>query len=112
MAISAGEVTLDGLAVTHLAAHAMGAAGIAFVPQTENVFATLSVHENLELGHWHGPSLAVPATQAPAGVNADDWNCHGRPPTAASASDKDTVIPLAASSWRPPAYHAAYLLRS
>ncbi len=50
VAISAGEVTLDGLAVTHLAAHAMGAAGIAFVPQTENVFATLSVHENLELG--------------------------------------------------------------
>jgi branched-chain amino acid transport system ATP-binding protein len=35
--------------ITRVAAHKLGALGLGFVPQTENVFTNLSVAENLEL---------------------------------------------------------------
>ena len=47
--VSAGTVLLDGRNITQTAAHRMVFEGLAFVPQTENVFAPLSVAENLEL---------------------------------------------------------------
>jgi branched-chain amino acid transport system ATP-binding protein len=47
--ISAGRVRLLGADITRLPAHRMLAQGLAFVPQTENVFANLTVAENLEL---------------------------------------------------------------
>jgi branched-chain amino acid transport system ATP-binding protein len=46
----AGRVRLDGRDVTALPAHAVVTAGIGFVPQTGNVFTTLTVHENLRVG--------------------------------------------------------------
>jgi branched-chain amino acid transport system ATP-binding protein len=49
VAKSAGTVRLDGADITALPAHLMVRQGLAFVPQTENVFAGLSVAENLEL---------------------------------------------------------------
>lgn len=45
-----GQVRLDGRDVTTLPAHEVVSAGIGFVPQTGNVFTTLSVHENLTVG--------------------------------------------------------------
>jgi branched-chain amino acid transport system ATP-binding protein len=50
IAREAGHVRLDGRDVTALAAHEVVAAGIGFVPQTGNVFTTLTVHENLTVG--------------------------------------------------------------
>lgn len=47
--ISAGRVTLAGADITHAPAHTMVGRGLAFVPQTENVFANLSIAENLDL---------------------------------------------------------------
>ncbi len=47
---SQGTVTLDGRDVTGLPAHEMVQAGAAFVPQTNNVFPSLSIRENLEMG--------------------------------------------------------------
>src|SRR5262245_54942002 len=47
IACEAGHVRLDGRDVTALPAHAVVAAGIGFVPQTGNIFTTLTVHENL-----------------------------------------------------------------
>jgi branched-chain amino acid transport system ATP-binding protein len=47
--ISAGCVRLHGQDITQLPAHRMVFAGLAFVPQTENVFANLTIAENLEL---------------------------------------------------------------
>ena len=47
--ISGGAVTFDSRDVTRLPAHCMIRAGLAFTPQTENVFASLSVGDNLEL---------------------------------------------------------------
>jgi branched-chain amino acid transport system ATP-binding protein len=47
--ISGGVVQLDGRAITTLPAHRMIHEGLAFVPQTENIFAELTVLENIEL---------------------------------------------------------------
>ena len=47
--ISGGAVTFDGRDVTRLPAHCMIRLGLAFAPQTENVFASLSVDDNLQL---------------------------------------------------------------
>jgi ABC-type branched-subunit amino acid transport system ATPase component len=45
-----GRVSLAGRNVTALPAHEAVSAGIGFVPQTANVFTTLTVHENLKVG--------------------------------------------------------------
>jgi branched-chain amino acid transport system ATP-binding protein len=47
--IWSGRVTLAGRDITGLPAHRMVHEGLGFVPQTENVFANLSVLENLQL---------------------------------------------------------------
>ncbi|MEL0062652.1 MAG: ATP-binding cassette domain-containing protein, partial [Candidatus Puniceispirillum sp.] len=41
---------LDGVDITWLAPHERVACGMAFVPQTHNVFTSMSVEENLEMG--------------------------------------------------------------
>ena len=47
--ISAGRVRLGDKDITRVPAHDMVHQGLAFVPQTENVFANLTIAENLEL---------------------------------------------------------------
>ena len=50
IATEGGRVRLDGRDVTGLPAHQAVSAGIGYVPQTGNVFTTLTVHENLRVG--------------------------------------------------------------
>ena len=50
IACEGGRVRLDGRDVTGLPAHEAVASGIGFVPQTGNVFTSLTVHENLTVG--------------------------------------------------------------
>ena len=50
IAITEGEVTLLGESIVGTPAHRLAAAGVGFVPQTGNVFATLTIHENLVMG--------------------------------------------------------------
>lgn len=47
--ISGGAVRLAGAEITRVPAHRMVQAGLAFVPQTENVFPLLSVQDNLRV---------------------------------------------------------------
>jgi branched-chain amino acid transport system ATP-binding protein len=47
--ISAGQVLLDGRDVTAVPAHLKIRQGLAFVPQTENIFPLLTVAENLRV---------------------------------------------------------------
>jgi branched-chain amino acid transport system ATP-binding protein len=49
VAIWSGQVRLAGRDITRVPAHRMVHEGLGFVPQTENVFANLSVLENLQL---------------------------------------------------------------
>ena len=46
---TAGQVLLDGIDITTTPAHQMVRRGLAFVPQTENVFPLLTVEENLRV---------------------------------------------------------------
>ncbi|MEZ5823686.1 MAG: ABC transporter ATP-binding protein [Geminicoccaceae bacterium] len=48
--LEAGEVTLDGETITGEPPHGMVRRGLAFVPQRDNVFVTLSVRDNLRMG--------------------------------------------------------------
>ena len=45
-----GTVTLDGRDITHMAPQERVPIGMAFVPQNRNVFVSLTVEENLEMG--------------------------------------------------------------
>ena len=47
--IHSGTIALNGADITGRAAHQLVRAGLAFVPQTENIFTTLSIDENLRL---------------------------------------------------------------
>ncbi|MBV2360961.1 ABC transporter ATP-binding protein [Thalassococcus sp. CAU 1522] len=48
--LRAGHVRLDGEDITALTPQARVAKGMAFVPQTNNIFTSLTVQENLEMG--------------------------------------------------------------
>ncbi len=45
-----GDVRLDGESITHLSPQDRVAKGMGFVPQTSNIFTTMTVEENLEMG--------------------------------------------------------------
>ena len=48
--LRSGAVVLDGEDITSLAPQARARKGMGFVPQTDNVFRSMSVEENLEMG--------------------------------------------------------------
>jgi branched-chain amino acid transport system ATP-binding protein/neutral amino acid transport system ATP-binding protein len=48
--LKSGSITLDGVQIGGLSARARAKAGIAFVPQEANIFPTMTVRENLEMG--------------------------------------------------------------
>ena len=48
--IHTGTVTIDGEDITNLSPQNRVAKGMAFVPQNQNIFTSLSVEENLEMG--------------------------------------------------------------
>ncbi|WP_117192080.1 ABC transporter ATP-binding protein [Rhizobium terrae] len=48
--ISAGSVAIKGTDVTNLLTHKLATASISYVPQTANVFTSLTIDENLRLG--------------------------------------------------------------
>jgi branched-chain amino acid transport system ATP-binding protein len=55
VAVREGEVLLQGEDITGLKANRLVAKGVGFVPQTNNVFPTLTIRENLEMGLFQKP---------------------------------------------------------
>lgn len=53
--IHTGKVTLRGRDVTNARADVLVSEGIGFVPQTENVFPSLTIEENLQMGCFQAP---------------------------------------------------------
>ncbi|MCU1352546.1 MAG: transporter family protein [Acidimicrobiales bacterium] len=53
--VRSGRVTLDGADITGRPAHELVARGVGYVPQVKNVFATLTVEENLRMGIFLEP---------------------------------------------------------
>jgi len=54
-----GEIRLDGRPLAGLPARARARAGMAFVPQEANVFPSMTVRENLEMGGFVSPRDAA-----------------------------------------------------
>ena len=52
LSISEGSIQLENQEITHLPTEQIVRAGIAFVPQTRNIFPSLTVEENLEMGAY------------------------------------------------------------
>ncbi|MFD4420741.1 ABC transporter ATP-binding protein [Agromyces sp. NPDC058484] len=50
-----GQIRLNGEEITNLAADKLVAKGVGFVPQTNNVFPSLTIQENLEMGMYQNP---------------------------------------------------------
>ncbi len=50
LGLRGGQVTMNGKDITSLSPQARVREGMAFVPQTKNVFTSMSVEENLEMG--------------------------------------------------------------
>lgn len=53
--ISSGSVTLRDEDITNLRADRLVQRGVGFVPQTNNVFPSLTIRENLEMGAYQSP---------------------------------------------------------
>ncbi|KQZ69949.1 ABC transporter ATP-binding protein [Nocardioides sp. Root151] len=53
--VSTGKVVLNGDDITNQRADKLVTAGIGFVPQTNNVFPSLTIQENLEMGSFQRP---------------------------------------------------------
>lgn len=53
--VRSGSVRLDGEDITSLPAHELVARGVGYVPQTQNVFASLTIEENLRMGIYLQP---------------------------------------------------------
>ena len=54
-----GSVRLGGRDITNLSAREISRLGLAYVPQEMNVFPTMSVRENLEIGGYTDPGRAA-----------------------------------------------------
>ena len=50
--VSAGRFYINGIEKTNLSTHKIVLEGIGYVPQVENVFPSLTIEENLEIGSW------------------------------------------------------------
>ena len=53
--VRTGSVTLEGRDITNMRADQLVTAGIGFVPQSNNVFPSLTIEENLEMGCYQAP---------------------------------------------------------
>lgn len=54
--VRSGSVHLAGEEITNLKANQLVSKGVGFVPQTNNVFPSLTIEENLQMGTYQSPS--------------------------------------------------------
>jgi ABC-type branched-subunit amino acid transport system ATPase component len=51
-----GSITLNGESIVGLKANKLVTKGVSFIPQTNNVFPSLTIEENLQMGLYQNPS--------------------------------------------------------
>ncbi len=66
--VRSGELVLHGSSIRGLSAHELVEHGVGYVPQTQNVFPSLTIEENLEMGAFLRPELVKSRFDVVAGL--------------------------------------------
>jgi ABC-type branched-subunit amino acid transport system ATPase component len=66
--IRSGTVSLEGEDITGLRANKLVQRGVGMVPQNNNVFPSLTIEENLQMGLYQRPSAYKDSSQAACGL--------------------------------------------
>jgi len=66
-----GSIMLNGDDITGLAANKLVAKGVGFVPQNNNVFPSLSIEENLQMGLYQKPKMYEERLEFVTGIFAE-----------------------------------------
>lgn len=69
--VRSGTITVDGSSIVGLKADKLVAKGVAFVPQTNNVFPSLSIEENLQMGLYQNPKIYSERLEFVTGIFAE-----------------------------------------
>jgi branched-chain amino acid transport system ATP-binding protein len=69
--VRSGEITVDGSSIIGLKADKLVTKGVAFVPQTNNVFPSLSIEENLQMGLYQNPKIYRERLEFVTGIFAE-----------------------------------------
>ncbi|GAA2002869.1 branched-chain amino acid transport system ATP-binding protein [Microbacterium ulmi] len=66
-----GDITVNGESIVGLKADKLVRRGVAFVPQTNNVFPSLSIEENLQMGLFQNPKIYAERLDFVTGIFAE-----------------------------------------
>ncbi|WP_411721194.1 ABC transporter ATP-binding protein [Mycetocola sp.] len=69
--VRGGEIRLNGEDITGLKADKLVARGVGFVPQTNNVFPSLTIEENLQMGLFQNPKIYSERLEFVTGIFAE-----------------------------------------
>jgi ABC-type branched-subunit amino acid transport system ATPase component len=69
--VRAGTIRLEGEEITNLKANKLVARGVGFVPQTNNVFPSLTIEENLQMGLFQKPRVYAERLEFVTGIFAE-----------------------------------------
>src|SRR5690606_6212202 len=69
--VRSGAVRLNGEDITGLRANKLVAKGVGFVPQTNNVFPSLTIAENLQMGAYQRPKIVAERIEFVASIFPD-----------------------------------------
>lgn len=69
--VRGGNILLNGDDITGLAANKLVAKGVGFVPQNNNVFPSLTIEENLQMGLYQNPKIYAERLDFVTGIFAE-----------------------------------------
>jgi len=69
--VRSGDITVNGESIVGLKADKLVRRGVAFVPQTNNVFPSLSIEDNLQMGLFQNPKIYAERLEFVTGIFAE-----------------------------------------
>ena len=69
--VRGGDIKVNGESIVGLKADKLVKRGVAFVPQTNNVFPSLSIEENLQMGLYQNPKIYAERLEFVTGIFAE-----------------------------------------
>ena len=69
--VRSGEITVNGESILGLKSDKLVKRGVAFVPQTNNVFPSLTIEENLQMGLYQNPKIYAERLDFVCGIFAE-----------------------------------------